>query len=151
MSITVACICGQEAVVGDEFAGRKAKCRNCGGVLVVPGAPVVVATSSIDTSARLAPSSPKWRAGANHFFAEIIGLSVGLVAIAGVALLGVGAWGLGSVATSETASFDVAMARSVATARLASGASLLVSAVVLAAMRSVILLLVEIRDELQSR
>ena len=36
MSITFACDCGKQLKVGDEYAGKRAKCPACGSVLAVP-------------------------------------------------------------------------------------------------------------------
>jgi len=56
MSITITCKCGKEFTVGDEHAGKYAKCPNCGEMIPIPGsapagAPAAPAADSADLAA----------------------------------------------------------------------------------------------------
>ena len=42
MPITVSCVCGRKLKAPDSFAGKKAKCPNCGKVLAIPASAVPV-------------------------------------------------------------------------------------------------------------
>src|SRR5438067_773864 len=39
MALSVTCICGKIMVAREQFAGKKAKCPNCGAIVEIPGLP----------------------------------------------------------------------------------------------------------------
>lgn len=62
MGLSVTCVCGKTVVARDEFAGRRAKCPNCGAVVKLPGVEVEAPAAARvpDVSSSPAPrSSPR--------------------------------------------------------------------------------------------